>query len=153
MRNIRRTVGKKGIEMPVKSRKLRDSYLDLINEFPLRKIRDAREHQQALVVLGRYAGRPKLDDGVIDYLGVLGGLIAEYEVRAGLTIDVSGVDAGDIVRHLAAENGLTISGLAREVGVGQSNLSEMLSGKRNWSKKVIKSLCERFSLNPMLFLA
>jgi antitoxin component HigA of HigAB toxin-antitoxin module len=49
------------------------------------------------------------------------------------------------------ENDLTISALAREIGVGQSNLSDILSGKREWSKTVIKRLSDRFSLNPILF--
>jgi antitoxin component HigA of HigAB toxin-antitoxin module len=139
--------------MPVKMRKIRDSYLALINELPLRKIRSAIEHQQALAIFSRYAGRPKLDEGVVDYLGVLADLIADFERRAGYAIDTSDLTAADVVRHLMEENRLTISGLAREIGVGQSNLSEILSGKREWSKKVIKALSERFSLNPMLFLA
>jgi antitoxin component HigA of HigAB toxin-antitoxin module len=139
--------------MPVKTRKIKDSYLELINEFPLRKIRTDEEHRRALAIFAGHAGQPKLNHGVVDYLGVLADLIAEYERRAGFAIDTSNVSAADVVRHLMEEHQLTISGLSRELGVGQSNLSEMLSGKRDWSKKVIKSLCERFSLNPMLFLA
>ncbi len=77
----------------------------------------------------------------------------EYEKRAGHAIDTSKVTPAEVVRHLMVENDLTISRLAREIGVGQSNLSEILSGKRAWSKTVIRGLCERFSLNPMLFLA
>jgi HTH-type transcriptional regulator/antitoxin HigA len=139
--------------MPVKSRKIRDSYLELINELPLRRIRTVEEHRRALAIFSRYAGRPKLDEGIVDYLGVLADLIADFERRAGDAIDTSGVSAADVVRHLMEQNRLTISGLAREIGVGQSNLSEILSGKREWSKRVIKALSERFSLNPMLFLA
>lgn len=139
--------------MALKTRKIKDSYFELVKEFPLRKITDAGEHRQALAVLSRFAGREKVDDGVVDYLGVLTDLIAHYETRAGHAIDTSEVSAADVVRHLMTENDLTISGLAREIGVGQSNLSEMLSGKREWSKTVIRGLSERFSLNPMLFLA
>ena len=139
--------------MALKTRKVQDSYFDLVKEFPLRKIRDAGEHRQALAVVARFAGRDKVDQGVADYLGVLTDLIAEYEKRAGHAIDTSKVTAAELVRHLMAENGLTTSALAREIGVGQSNLSEMLSGKREWSKTAIRGLSERFSLDPMLFLA
>ena len=83
----------------------------------------------------------------------LAGLIADYEQHASFAIDTSKVSAADVVRHLMQENDFTITALAREIGVGQSNLSEMLGGKREWSKKVIKELAQRFSLNPMLFLA
>ncbi len=40
----------------------------------------------------------------------------------------------------------SISKLAREVGIDQSNLSEMLSGRRDWSKSAIRRLSERFAL-------
>lgn len=139
--------------MAIKTRKIKDSYFEMVKEFPLRKITGAGEHLQALAVVARFAGRDKIDEGIVDYLGVLTDLIAAYEKRAGHAIDTSEIGAADVVRHLMAENNLTISGLAREIGVGQSNLSEMLSGKREWSKAVIRGLSERFSLNPMLFLA
>lgn len=124
-----------------------------MTEFPLRKITGPGEHGQALAIVARFAGQEMIDEGIVDYLGVLIDLIVAYEKRASYATDTSGISAADVVRHLMAENNLTISGLAREIGVGQSNLSEMLSGKREWSKAAIRGLSERFSLNPMLFLA
>jgi antitoxin component HigA of HigAB toxin-antitoxin module len=138
--------------MALKMRKVRDSYFDLVKEFPLRKIRSAEEHRQALALVSRFAGREKIDEGAVDYLGVLADLIVGYEKIAGQTIDTTNVTPVEVVRHLMNESGLTISGLAREIGVGQSNLSEMLSGKREWSKAAIRGISERFSLNPMFFL-
>lgn len=139
--------------MALKARTITDSYFELVKQFPLRKINGAEEHRLALAVVARFASRPIIDRGVADYLGVLIDLVAEYERRAGYAIETSDVTAAEVVRHLMDENGLTISGLAREIGIAQSNLSEMLSGKREWSKTAIRRLSERFSLNPMLFLA
>jgi antitoxin component HigA of HigAB toxin-antitoxin module len=139
--------------MAVKTRKIKDSYFELISEFPLRKLVGKEEYRHALGIFARFAGREKLDDGIIAYMDILADVIADYERRAGHAIDTSKVSAADVVRHLMEENGLTISRLAREIGIGQSNLSEILSGKREWSKKAIKGLSERFSLNPMLFLS
>lgn len=139
--------------MALKTRRIKDSYFELVKEFPLRKITGPGEHRQALAVVARFAGHEKVDEGIVDYLGVLTDLIAAYEIRAGHAIDTSEIGAADVVRHLMAENNLTISGLAREISVGQSNLSEMLGGKREWSKAAIRGLSERFALNPMLFLA
>jgi HTH-type transcriptional regulator/antitoxin HigA len=138
--------------MTVKARPIKDRYLELIKEFPLRKLKNADEHRQALEIFGRFAGREKLEGGIVDYLDILADLIADHERRANYSIDASKVSAAEVVRHLMTENDLTISSLAREIGVGQSNLSEILSGKREWSKRVIKGLCDRFCLNPMLFL-
>src|SRR3984957_14657359 len=97
-------VGSRGIEMALKNRKIRDSYLELINELPLRKLRDAGEHRRPLAIFSRFASREKLDDGVIDYLDVLAGLIADYEQHASFAIDTSKVSAADVVRHLMQEN-------------------------------------------------
>jgi antitoxin component HigA of HigAB toxin-antitoxin module len=138
--------------MRVKARPIKDSYLDLIKEFPLRKLGNADEHREALAVFFRFAGRKKLDQGIVDYLDILADIISDYERLANYVVDTSKVSPAEVVRHLMNENGLTISGLARELGVGQSNLSEILSGKREWSKNVIRALCQRFFLNPILFL-
>lgn len=139
--------------MAVKSRKAKDSYLGLIQEFPLRKIRDAESHRQALAIFARFAGRPHIDEGAADYLAVLVDLIAEYEKGAGHAVDTTNVTPAEVVRHLMTEAGLSITRLAADIGVGQSNLSEMLGGKREWSKAAIRGLSLRFALNPMLFLA
>jgi len=48
-------------------------------------------------------------------------------------------------------NGLTISTLAKQIGIGQSKLSEMLSGRRDFSKTAIAKLCARFGLDPAVF--
>jgi antitoxin component HigA of HigAB toxin-antitoxin module len=139
--------------MALRTRKIKDSYFELVKQFPLRRIADAAEHRQALALVARFAGRGDIDHGVVDYLDVLTNLVADYERRAGHTIATSGITPAQLVRHLMEENRVTISGLARQIGVGQSNLSEMLSGKREWSKTAIRGLSERFALNPMIFLA
>ena len=38
---------------------------------------------------------------------------------------------------------MSVSALARAIGVPQSNLSEMLAGKRDWSKTAIRGLSRR----------
>src|SRR6266540_2847870 len=110
--------------MSLTTRKIKDSYFEMVKEFPLRKIRNAAEHRQALAMVARFVGRGIIDEGIVDYLGVLTDLIAEYEKHAGHVIDTSKVTAAEVIRHLIAENDLTVSGLAREIGIGQSNLSE-----------------------------
>jgi antitoxin component HigA of HigAB toxin-antitoxin module len=50
-----------------------------------------------------------------------------------------------------AASRLSVSRLAREIGVGQSNLSEILSGRRDFSKAGISKLCARFGLSPSIF--
>ena len=43
---------------------------------------------------------------------------------------------------------MSVSALARLIGVPQSNLSEMLGGKRAWSKTAIRGLSEHLNIRP-----
>jgi antitoxin component HigA of HigAB toxin-antitoxin module len=127
-------------------------YLQLVNQFPLRKIHDENTYERAMKMVHQFAGSARIDSGAKEYFEVLIDLIADYEKEAGHTIDTSDVTPADVVRHLIEERGSSVSAMAKEIGVGQSNLSEMLSGKREWSKTAIKGLWNRFRIDPKLFL-
>ena len=47
---------------------------------------------------------------------------------------------------------MSVNAFSKEVGVAQSALSEMLNGKRGWSKSAIVKISKYFKLNPALFL-
>ena len=128
----------------------RDHYMELVRAFPLRPIRSAAAHQRAKRVLRSLGGEEGTDVG--DYKYVLVKLIAEYEQNAGYRVDTSGVTAADLVRHLLAERGMSVNAFAKAVGTAQSALSEMLSGKRDWSKTAIVGISDFFGLNPRVFL-
>jgi antitoxin component HigA of HigAB toxin-antitoxin module len=128
-----------------------DPYLDLIRTVhPLRPIRTLQEHERAKTALRRLAGdrRPE----AIDFRKVLASIMATYEREAGHAIDTSHVSAASVVRHLLAERGQSLSGFAREIGLSQGTLSDMLNGKRQWSRSTVVKLCEHFGLSPALFL-
>jgi antitoxin component HigA of HigAB toxin-antitoxin module len=139
--------------MPATNRaNVNDSYMDLINEFPLRRIKTAADHLRATrLVLRLSAGES--DRGEAEYLDVLIDLIADYEKRAGHAIDAAKVSAADLVRHRIEERKMSVSSLARLIGVPQSNLSEMLSGKRDWSKAAIRGLAAHLNIQADRFLA
>lgn len=88
-----------------------------------------------------------------DYLDVLVDLITDLERREGQAINTSDVSAAEVVRHRIDQRGMSISSLARLIGVPQSNLSEMLNGKRDWSKSVIRGLCMHLNIRAERFLA
>lgn len=89
--------------------------------------------------------------GIRGYLHILAELIDQFEKSARLKVDLAGQTAADVIGHLVEVNGLTVSGLAREIGMGQSNLSEMLSGRRDFSKAAIGKLCGRFGISAEVF--
>jgi antitoxin component HigA of HigAB toxin-antitoxin module len=122
-----------------------DSYMDLIRKFPLRRLKTSAEHLRAKTLVLRLSpGKPSR--GTADYLDVLIDLIADFEKRSGQAADTSELSAADLVRHRIEQRGMSISALAREIDVPQSNLSEMLSGKRDWSKAAIRGLAGKLNI-------
>jgi len=128
-----------------------DPYLDLVlTVHPLRPIRTPAEHQLAKKALRTLAGDKR--QVTADFKKVLIGIIENYEREAGMQIDTSGVSAADIVRHLLAERKMSVNAFAKDRGIAQSALSDMLNGKRDWSKSVIVTISDYFGLDRGLFL-
>lgn len=129
----------------------RDPYLELVmNVHPLRPIANAEEHQKAKKAL-RSLARDKRKVAA-QFKKVLISIIESYERDAGLQIGASSVSPADIVRHLLAERNMSVNAFARDRGISQSALSDMLNGKREWSKSVIIAIADFFGLNRGLFL-
>ena len=127
-----------------------DTYLDLVRAFPLRRITSAADHTTAAKILLRLSG--KGDRGTRDYVDVLADLVVDYEKRAGHALDTSQVTAADVVRHKIEQRGMTVNQLAKQIGLAQSNLSEMLNGSRGWSKSAIKGLSKLLNIRAERFL-
>lgn len=128
-----------------------DSYMKLITELPLRRIKTAVEHAKAKKLILRLSIQDT-DRGTAEYVDVLVDLIADYEKRTAQIVDASKLSAADLVRHRIEEQKLSISALARMIGVPQSNLSDMLNGKRDWSKTAIRGLSSYLNIGPDRFL-
>lgn len=118
--------------------------------FPLRPIRSVQAHQEAKGILRGLSGQR--DIGVADYKAVLVSLIVDYERKSAQQIDVSRTSAADIVRHLLAQRSMSVNAFAKALGLSQSALSDMLNGKRDWSKSTIVRIAGYFGLQPGIFL-
>jgi len=130
-----------------------DAYLDLVRRLPLRPVKSQQQHAEAVKVLSQVSlqHQGSRDGGVLDYLEVLADLIDQYERAARLKVATSQTSPAAVVRHLMEANKMTVSGLAREIGIGQSNVSEMLSGRRDFSKRAIAGIRDRFGVSPAIF--
>jgi len=142
--------------MPVATRHtVNDPYMKLINEFPLRRIKSAASHAKAAKLVLRLSNPPPnepADRGTADYLDILIDLIVDYEKRSNQRIDTSKVSAADLVRHRLDERGMSVSALAKLIAVPQSNLSDMLNGKRDWSKEAMRGLAKELNIRAERFL-
>lgn len=123
-------------------------YLRLVSAFPLRPLRDDEDLDEAIGVLNSLIGRADLTQAERDYKEVLGDIIEAYETEHVVIPEVRGVE---LLRFLMEENGLTQASLAPIFG-GKSNISEVLSGKRELSKTQIRGLSQRFGLPADVFM-
>jgi HTH-type transcriptional regulator/antitoxin HigA len=129
-------------------RRQRDTYLALVQRFPLKTIKNDREHKAATAMISKLIGRD-LDSGSGDYLDTLLVLVNKYEdehhtVKQDMT-------PRQAVLALMAANDLTQADIGRIIG-SESAVSMFLKGDRTLSKSQIKKLSERFKVNATLFM-
>jgi len=132
--------------------KLPAAYVALLEEFPLRPIRNARECDRATKMIHRLALREnELDDGQEAYLEVLEGLVERYESEH-FAMNLDDVSPTRVLRVLVDQAGMSVTELGALLG-SKGAASELLSGRRKEpSKAQIARLCERFKVDASLFL-
>lgn len=130
---------------------VRDSYLELVCQFPLRPIRSDAESAAACAILERWFGRQDMDQGQDDYVRSLAILVAEYEHRKHPR-HAPATSLPERLASLLETAELTQAAMARVAGVHESQLSQVLRGKRGLSKASVKRLAEHFRLSADYFL-
>jgi HTH-type transcriptional regulator/antitoxin HigA len=125
------------------NRAQKDSYLELIEEFPLAAIRSNAQLRAAQVVMDGLLAKEKLDEGESLYLDALSDLSAAYE-DAHHAIEPAS-DA-DMLRHLLDAKGVTQIELHRATGIPKSTISEVLAGKKPFSRQIIRKLAAYFEV-------
>ncbi len=133
-----------------KKRASRDSYLELVLAFPLASIRSAEQMTEAQKVMDRLLTGGDLDDGEEMYLDALSDLVATYEDRYCVIEPAS--DA-DMLQHLLDAKGITQAQLSREASIPKSTISEVLAGKKPFSRQMIRRLAAYFGVNVSVLTA
>ena len=125
------------------------AYLKLIRRFPLRPIRSDEELDRAIAMVDALGARIKdLTPDERDYLDVLADLVEKYETERYPEPEV---DPIAMIRELIAARGITQADVARETGIAESMLSEILKGKRPMGRKTIETLSRFFHVDPGVF--
>lgn len=127
--------------------KNRDSYLELISAFPLSSIRSDEHLHEAQRVMDRLLAKSQLDDGEETYIDALSDLVGVFEDEQYAIPPAS--DA-DMLRHLLDAKGITQGQLALNAGIAKSTISEVLAGKKPFSRQIIRKLAEFFKVNASL---
>jgi HTH-type transcriptional regulator/antitoxin HigA len=130
--------------------KNRDSYLELVLAFPLASIKSDDHLVTAQKVMDRLLAKGQLDDGQEMYLEALSDLVAAYE-DAHHAIEPAS-DA-DMLRHLLEAKGVTPAQLSKDTGLAKSSLSEVLAGKKPFSRQMIRKLANFFKVEVSVLAA
>ncbi len=124
--------------------KNRDSYMELVLDFPLASIKSDEHLTEAQRVMDVVLARGTLDDGEETYLDALSDLVGSYEDEHHAIDPAS--DA-DMLRHLMEAKGVSQMQLSRDTGLPKSTISEVLAGKKPFSRKMIHALANYFHVN------
>jgi HTH-type transcriptional regulator / antitoxin HigA len=132
-------------------------YLSLVSAFPLVRIENRKQNDQALKVLERlmiYVNRNAAEIGDKDtvqiqqYLVCLGELISDFERKE---FPINKPTPVEMIELLMLQHDLKQKDLADELG-GQPVVSAILRGERELNTRQIRALAERFHVSPALFL-
>jgi HTH-type transcriptional regulator/antitoxin HigA len=111
-------------------------YMLLIGAFPLRRLRNDHELDEAVEVIDRLIDRGDLTASKQAYVDALGVLVEAYEREHVVLPEVSGVE---LLRHLMDVHDLKQADLVAIFGT-KSIASEVLSGKRRLTFRHIQGL-------------
>jgi HTH-type transcriptional regulator / antitoxin HigA len=138
--------------MRTANRAMKDSYFDLVRQFPLVPLKNERQYDAAAAFMNRLAirGEKALDAGERAYLEALTQFVEDYE-QEHHAVETRNLSALDALKFLMAENGMKAADLGRLLG-SRSVASQILHGRRGLSKAHILTLAERFRVEPGLFL-
>jgi HTH-type transcriptional regulator/antitoxin HigA len=130
--------------------KVRDVYLELIRAFPLASIRSEDHLDEAQKVMDRLLAKAELDGGEEMYLDALSDLVAAYEDQHHAI--APGSDA-DMLRHLMEARGVTQTQLSRNTSLSKSTISEVLAGKKPFSRQMLRRLADYFGVDVSILAA
>jgi HTH-type transcriptional regulator/antitoxin HigA len=121
-----------------------DSYLELVKAFPLASIRSESHLQAAQEVMDQMLRKAKLNEGEKLYLDALSDLTAAYEDEHH---PIEPASDADMLRHLMAAKAVTQAEIHHATGIPKSTISEVLAGKKPFSRQMIRKLAGYFEVD------
>jgi HTH-type transcriptional regulator/antitoxin HigA len=128
----------------------RDSYLELVRAFPLASIKSDEHLAEAQRVMDRLLARGRLETGEDMYLDALSDLVATYEDDHHA---IESASDADMLRHLLEAKGITQARLSAESGLAKSSISEVLAGRKPFSRQMIRRLADYFNVDVSVLAA
>ena len=118
--------------------------------FPLVSIKSDEHLQEAQQVMDRLLAQGVLDDGEEMYLDALSDLVAAYEDEH---YAIEPASDAEMLRHLLEAKGVTQAQLSRDTMIPKSTISEILAGKKPFSRQTIRKLADYFHVDVRMLAA
>jgi HTH-type transcriptional regulator/antitoxin HigA len=141
--------------MPAKSKfrlkgASQDSYLELVMAFPLASMKSDEHLREAQKVMDQLLARGDLDYGEEMYLDALSDLVAAYEDEYH---PIEPASDAQMLRHLLEAKAVTQAQLSRDTAIPKSTISEILAGKKPFSRQLIRRLADYFQVDGRVLTA
>jgi HTH-type transcriptional regulator/antitoxin HigA len=117
---------------------------------PLVSIKSEEHLDVAQEMIDRLTNEKKLDGGEQAYLDALCDLVVVYQDQHH---QIPAASDADLLRHLMEAKGVTQIQLHNDTGLAKSGISEVLAGKRPFSKTMIGKLAAFFHVPTSVFVA
>lgn len=127
--------------------KVKDEYLDLIVKFPLTSVRSGDDLRAAQDVIDRLLAKGHLSRGEELYLDALSDLVAAFEDD---NHPIPPASDADMLRHLMEAKGVNQAELHRGTGIAKSTISEVLGGKKPFTRQLIAKLARFFNVDKTM---
>jgi HTH-type transcriptional regulator / antitoxin HigA len=136
--------------MKLLNKRQQDTYLRLIQELPLVSITSDEHLDAAQAMIDRLTDKKKLEGGEQAYLDALCDLVVVYEDHYH---PIPVASDADLLRHLMEAKGVTQIQIHKATGLAKSVISEVLAGKKPFSKAMIGTLATYFHVPTSVLTA
>jgi HTH-type transcriptional regulator / antitoxin HigA len=136
--------------MKLLNKRQQDTYVQLIQEMPLVSITSDQHLDAAQAMLDRLTDKKKLVGGEQAYLDALCDLVAVYEDKFH---SIPAASDAELLRHLMEAKGVTQTQVHQDTGLAKSGISEVLAGKKPFSKTMIATLATYFHVPASVLAA
>ena len=124
--------------------KSRDSYMELVLDFPLASIKSDEHLAEAQRVMDGLLACVSLDAGEETYLDALSDLAGSYEDEHH---SIEPASDAEMLRHLMEAKGVSQMQLSHDALLPKSTISEVLAGKKSFSRQMIRKLADYFHVD------
>ena len=136
--------------MKLLNKRQQDAYLRLIQELPLVSIASDEHLDAAQAMLDHLTDKKKLDVGERAYLDALCDLVVVYEDQYH---PIPAASDADLLLHLMEAKGVSQIKVHKDTGLAKSGISEVLAGKKPFSKSMIGILATYFHVPTSVLTA